>query len=107
MAARVLRNQGCVQRNVGFSKIHASRHVCLNRVIHQVSGTHTRMLCKTLGLAPEKVLAIYPEFGNIGPASVAIALSKAAEAGRLKKGARIGMMGIGSGLNCAMAEVVW
>lgn len=76
-------------------------------VIHQVSGTHTRMLCKTLGLTPEKVLAIYPEFGNIGPASVAIALSKAAEAGRLQRGARIGMMGIGSGLNCAMAEVVW
>lgn len=76
-------------------------------VIHQVSGTHTRLLCETLGLAPEKVLAIYSEFGNIGPASVPIVLSKAKEAGRLKKGTRIGLMGIGSGLNCAMAEVVW
>jgi 3-oxoacyl-[acyl-carrier-protein] synthase-3 len=76
-------------------------------VIHQVSGTHTRLLCETLGLAPEKVLAIYPEFGNIGPASVVIVLSKAREAGRVKKGARVGLMGIGSGLNCAMAEIVW
>jgi 3-oxoacyl-[acyl-carrier-protein] synthase-3 len=72
-----------------------------------VSGTHTRLLCETLGLTPEKVLAIYPEFGNIGPASVAIVLSKAREQGRVKKGARVGLMGIGSGLNCAMAEIVW
>jgi len=76
-------------------------------VIHQVSGSHTRMLCETLALAPEKVLAIYPEFGNIGPASVPIVLSKASESGRLKPGMRVGLLGIGSGLNCAMAEVVW
>ena len=76
-------------------------------VLHQVSGTHTANLCKTLGLDTEKVLAIYPEFGNIGPASVPIALSKAAESGRLKKGSRVALMGIGSGLNCSMAEVIW
>jgi 3-oxoacyl-[acyl-carrier-protein] synthase-3 len=29
------------------------------------------------------------------------------ELGRLKKGDRIALMGIGSGLNCSMAEVVW
>jgi len=27
--------------------------------------------------------------------------------GRLKKGSRIALLGIGSGLNCSMAEVVW
>ena len=76
-------------------------------VMHQVSGTHTVNLCQTLGLDSKKVLAIYPEFGNIGPASVAIVLSKAAETGRLHKGSRIALMGIGSGLNCSMAEVIW
>ena len=76
-------------------------------MIHQVSGTHTRLLCETLDLDPKKVHAIYPEFGNIGPASVPIVLSKARELGRLKKGARVGLMGIGSGLNCTMAEVRW
>jgi len=65
------------------------------------------MLCQTLGLDPKKVMAIFPEFGNIGPASVPIVLSKAAEAGRLNKGNRVALMGIGSGLNCSMAEVVW
>ena len=76
-------------------------------VLHQVSGTHTAMLCQTLGLDMEKVLAIFPEFGNIGPASVPIVLSKAAQSGRIRKGSRIALMGIGSGLNCSMAEVVW
>ncbi len=76
-------------------------------VLHQVSGTHTASLCLALGLDQKKVMAIFPEFGNIGPASVPIVLSKAAEAGRLQKGNRVALMGIGSGLNCSMAEVVW
>ena len=29
------------------------------------------------------------------------------EMGRLKKGDRVALLGIGSGLNCSMAEVVW
>ena len=29
------------------------------------------------------------------------------EAGRIKKGDRVGLLGIGSGLNCSMAEIVW
>ena len=76
-------------------------------MLHQVSGTHTALLCQTLGLDAKKVMAIFPEFGNIGPASVPIVLSKAAESGRLSKGNRVALMGIGSGLNCSMAEVVW
>ena len=34
-------------------------------------------------------------------------LSKLRELGRLKKGHRIALLGIGSGLNCSMAEVEW
>ena len=76
-------------------------------VLHQVSGTHTHSLAQMLELDPAKILKIFPEFGNIGPASVPIVLSKAAESGRLQRGMRVALMGIGSGLNCAMAEVVW
>ena len=56
---------------------------------------------------PRKVLTIFDEHGNIGPASVPIVLSKLREMGRLKKGDRVALLGIGSGLNCSMAEVVW
>jgi 3-oxoacyl-[acyl-carrier-protein] synthase III len=76
-------------------------------VIHQVSKVHTDSLVNLLGLDPEKVHAIYPEMGNIGPASVPIVLAKAVELGKIRKGDRVALLGIGSGLNCAMAEVVW
>jgi 3-oxoacyl-[acyl-carrier-protein] synthase-3 len=76
-------------------------------VIHQVSRVHTEELVRMLGIDPRKVLTIFPEFGNIGPASLPTALSKLAETGRLVKGKRVALLGIGSGLNCSMAEVVW
>ncbi len=76
-------------------------------VIHQVSQVHTQAFIKTFGIDPRKVLTIFAEHGNIGPASVPIVLSKLREMGRLKKGDRVALLGIGSGLNCSMAEVVW
>ena len=76
-------------------------------VLHQVSHVHTAELTRALQLDPERVLPIYPEYGNVGPAAVPIALTKAVQAGRVTKGSRVALMGIGSGLNCTMAEVVW
>ncbi|MFA5685054.1 MAG: 3-oxoacyl-ACP synthase III [Lysobacteraceae bacterium] len=76
-------------------------------VIHQISKVHTAAVVEMLGIDPKKVLTVFPEHGNIGPASVPVALSKLNELGRLQKGKRIALMGIGSGLNCQMAEVVW
>jgi 3-oxoacyl-[acyl-carrier-protein] synthase-3 len=76
-------------------------------VVHQVSKVHTAAFTKAMGIDPKKVLTIFGEHGNIGPASVPIVLSKLRELGRLKKGDRIALLGIGSGLNCSMAEVVW
>lgn len=75
-------------------------------VIHQVSRPHTAAFVKSFGIDPAKVMTIFGEHGNIGPASVPIVLSKLKELGRLKKGDRIALLGIGSGLNCSMAEVV-
>jgi 3-oxoacyl-[acyl-carrier-protein] synthase-3 len=75
--------------------------------LHQVSKVHTEQLCALLGLPIERALRIYPEYGNVGPASIAIVLSKAVEEGRIKAGSRVALMGIGSGLNCAMAEIRW
>ena len=76
-------------------------------VVHQVSKVHTAAFTKAMGIDPRKVLTIFGEHGNIGPASVPIVLSKLREMGRLKKGNRVALLGIGSGLNCSMAEVVW
>lgn len=76
-------------------------------VIHQVSRTHTVQLARALGIDTARMHAIYPELGNVGPASVPITLAKAEALGRLRPGARVGLLGIGSGLNCTMAEVIW
>lgn len=76
-------------------------------VIHQVSKVHTDSLVKLLGLDPDKVHAIYPEMGNVGPASVPIVLAKAVELGKIRRGDRVALLGIGSGLNCSMAEIIW
>ena len=62
---------------------------------------------KLLGLDSEKVHRIYPHLGNIGPASVPIALANAVALGKVKDGDRVALLGIGSGLNCSMAEIVW
>jgi 3-oxoacyl-[acyl-carrier-protein] synthase-3 len=76
-------------------------------VIHQVSRPHTEAFLKAFGIDPRKVHTIFHEHGNIGPASVPIVLSKLKQMGRLRKGQRVALLGIGSGLNCSMAEVVW
>jgi 3-oxoacyl-[acyl-carrier-protein] synthase III len=75
--------------------------------VHQVSRVHTEALIDVLALDPAKVLALYPDYGNIGPAAIPVVLSKLDRAGRLPKGQRVALMGIGSGLNCSMAEVIW
>ena len=76
-------------------------------IIHQVSKAHTDSLMSLLGLNPDKIHRIYPSLGNIGPAAVPIALAKAVEMGKIKRGDRVALLGIGSGLNCSMAEIVW
>lgn len=76
-------------------------------VLHQVSKVHTASLIQGLGLDHRKALLTFPEFGNVGPASVPMTLRKAIEKGRVKEGTRCALMGIGSGLNCTLAEVVW
>lgn len=76
-------------------------------VIHQVSKVHTEQFAGILGIELGKIFRIYPEFGNVGPAGVPIALSKLLESGRLQRGQRVALLGIGSGINCTMADLRW
>ena len=76
-------------------------------ILHQVSAVHTAKLAQMLGLDDRKVFKTFPEYGNVGPAAIPITLSKALEADCIHKNDRVALMGIGSGLNCAMMEVSW
>ncbi len=75
--------------------------------LHQVSEMHTQSLARTLGMNLDKAHLIYPEHGNVGPASVPMVLSKAQEAEKLSPGDRVVLAGIGSGLNCTAGAVLW
>lgn len=74
-------------------------------IMHQVSAVHTSKLCELLGIDTKRVPLTYPLFGNMGPAAVPYTLSTVTD--RLVTGDRVLLMGIGSGLNCAGAELVW
>jgi 3-oxoacyl-[acyl-carrier-protein] synthase-3 len=74
---------------------------------HQVSKAHAQKFAAAIGIDWDSIYKLYPEYGNIGPAGIAIVLSKLEKEGWVKPGHRVAMMGIGSGINCSMAEVVW
>lgn len=96
------RTWACAQTELGWQPERLDEVV-----VHQVSKAHTDKLRARLGIDEAKLLATYPEYGNVGPAGIPLVLAKAAELGRLRAGARVALLGIGSGLNCSMAEVVW
>ncbi|WP_322489185.1 3-oxoacyl-ACP synthase III [Chloroflexus sp.] len=74
---------------------------------HQVGARHMAAVTKALGITPAKLFLNFPTLGNIGPAALPISLAQAVEAGRVRAGDHIGLLGIGSGLNCAMMSVTW
>ena len=74
-------------------------------IIHQVSKLHSEAICQAIGIDPDRVPQTFPTQGNIGPASVPFTLAKVAP--DLLAGHRIACMGIGSGLNSAVIEIIW
>lgn len=76
-------------------------------VPHQVGKKVHRLGAAYCGYDLNKAIATYPYTGNVGPASIGIALSIAEKEGRLKEGMRVCLSAFGSGLNCIFAEVMW
>lgn len=74
---------------------------------HQVGSKHFARLFELFGLDPTRTFVTYPFLGNVGPASIPLTLAIAVERGLIKPGYRLGLMGIGSGLNCLMMEIEW
>ena len=74
-------------------------------VIHQVSSVHTKAITGALGIDPARVPMTFPHYGNIGPASIPFTLAKQAD--DLRRGDRVGCLGIGSGLNASVIEIAW
>ena len=76
-------------------------------VCHQVGSAHRDVMLRTLGLSPQQDFVTYEYLGNTGTAALSVAAALAHERGFLEPGHRVGLLGIGSGLNCIMLGVEW
>jgi len=76
-------------------------------ICHQVGATHQRSILDAIGLPPSKDFTTFRYLGNIGTVSLPITAAIAAERGFLTSGDLVGLLGIGSGLNCLMLGVAW
>ena len=76
-------------------------------ILHQVGSIHMATLLGELDLPLSRAHVTYSEYGNIGPAAIPFTLKKSSQAGRIFPRDRVALMGIGSGLNCAMMEITW
>jgi 3-oxoacyl-[acyl-carrier-protein] synthase-3 len=88
-----------------FTRLHGGdfdRFVC-----HQVGSVHRRKLYETLSLDVAKDFSTFETLGNTGSVALPATLAAAVQAGAVKEGDRVGLLGIGSGLNCLMLAMEW
>jgi 3-oxoacyl-[acyl-carrier-protein] synthase-3 len=76
-------------------------------VPHQANDRIIASVAKKAGIPKEKFFINIDRYGNISAASVAVALSEAVEAGRIKKGDKIALVVFGAGLVAAANIVEW
>lgn len=89
----------------GFTAEHGAsfdRFIC-----HQVGSAHRRKLFETLRLDLAKDFSTFETLGNTGSVALPATLAAAVEAGAVREGDRVGLLGIGSGLNCLMLALEW
>jgi 3-oxoacyl-[acyl-carrier-protein] synthase-3 len=76
-------------------------------ICHQVGATHQRNILDALGIPKEKDFTTFQYLGNIGTVSLPITAAIASEREFLLSNDLVGLLGIGSGLNCLMLGVRW
>ncbi|MEO6005019.1 MAG: 3-oxoacyl-ACP synthase III [Opitutus sp.] len=76
-------------------------------ICHQVGSAHRRKLYETLRLDLEKDFSTFETLGNTGSVALPSTLAAAVSAGAVREGDRVGLLGIGSGLNCLMLALEW
>ena len=76
-------------------------------ICHQVGSTHRRKLYEALGLDVARDFSTFETLGNTGSVALPATLAAAVGAGAVREGDRVGLLGIGSGLNCLMLALEW
>lgn len=97
-----LRTWNAFLNRLGWAADTVDKIIC-----HQVGASHRDSILKTLGIAEEKEFSTYQYLGNMGTVSLPLTAALAEEREFLRRGDRVGFLGIGSGLNCLMLGVDW
>jgi 3-oxoacyl-[acyl-carrier-protein] synthase-3 len=74
---------------------------------HQANQRIIEAAARALGLPPEGVYSNLERYGNTSAASIPIALSEAAEGGRIQPGDLVVCVGFGAGLTWGAAAIRW
>lgn len=90
------------ERATGWTRATPDRIIC-----HQVGSMHRRRLYETVGLDLAKDFSTFATLGNVGSVSLPATLAVAVDAGAVKAGDKVALLGIGSGINCMMLAVEW
>ncbi|MGH8019681.1 MAG: 3-oxoacyl-ACP synthase III [Opitutaceae bacterium] len=90
------------KQETGWDETTPARFVC-----HQVGTRHRRALYETLGFDLAKDFSTFEWLGNTGSAALPITLARGVEAGAIKAGDPVALLGIGSGINSLMLAVEW
>ncbi len=74
---------------------------------HQANARIIESAAKALKLASDKVFVNLQNYGNTSAASIPIALCEAVDAGKVKPGDRLVLVGFGAGLTWAACAIQW
>lgn len=89
-------------RHLGWQPSDLDKTFC-----HQVGHVHRKLLLETLGLSPEIDYTTLDWLGNTGSVALPMTAALGIENGHLEPGDRVGLFGIGSGINVLMLGVEW
>ena len=76
-------------------------------VCHQVGIAHQKLMLESLGIDPTIDFSTFEWLGNTGSAALPITMARACEEYFIQPNQNVGMLGIGSGINCLMIGVEW
>ena len=74
---------------------------------HQVGTVHRKQMLQSLGLSPQVDFSTLEWLGNTGSVALPLTMALGLENGHVDRGDRVGMLGIGSGINSLMMAVEW
>ena len=95
-------NFGGLLTESGWKATDIQKTIC-----HQVGGTHRKLMLESLQQDPESDFTSFEILGNTGAAALPVTLAMAVEQGAINKDENVGLLGIGSGINCVMLGVHW